>query len=88
MRNGELKRAMHGVSQKMLTQTLRSLERDGLIFRRDYSEVPPRVEYGLTDLGKSLSEPIEEISAWGLHHFDQVITARQAYDRGESEASD
>ncbi|MBN05118.1 MAG: transcriptional regulator [Ponticaulis sp.] len=85
MRNGELMRALNGVSQKMLTQTLRALERDGLIFRRDYQEVPPRVEYGLTELGRSLSEPILQISDWGQSNMTAVEAAREIYDRSESE---
>ncbi len=85
MRNGELMRALNGVSQKMLTQTLRALERDGLIFRRDYQEVPPRVEYGLTELGRSLSEPILQISDWGQSNMMAVEAAREIYDRNESE---
>lgn len=88
MRNGELMRALNGVSQKMLTQTLRALERDGLIYRKDYQEVPPRVEYGLTELGLSLSEPILQISDWGQMNMDAVKEARKTYDHAESVLAD
>lgn len=80
MRNGELMRALEGVSQKMLTQTLRALERDGLINRHDFAEVPPRVEYSLTPLGLSLIEVVGQISDWGLANMQAVETAREAYD--------
>ena len=87
MRNGELMRTIKGISQKMLTQTLRSLERDGLIERRDYQEVPPRVEYRLTPLGESLCETIGMISNWGQTHYQKINSARNAFDARESELS-
>ena len=64
MRYAELQREIGGISQKMLTQTLRSLERDGLLKRKVYAEVPPRVEYSLRALGASLSEPITTLDRW------------------------
>lgn len=64
----------------MLTQTLRALERDGLINRHDFAEVPPRVEYSLTPLGLSLIEVVGQISDWGLANMQAVETAREAYD--------
>jgi len=79
-RNNELMRAVGGVSQKMLTQTLRELERNGLIERRDYSEIPPRVDYRLTPLGRSLTEPIWALDRWAEHHFGEVEAARAAFD--------
>lgn len=85
MRNGELMRALDGVSQKMLTQTLRALERDGLIERRDYMEVPPRVEYSLTELGKTLIEPVAQLSDWGQTNMQCVEAARRAYDADKME---
>ncbi|MAK61250.1 MAG: HxlR family transcriptional regulator [Ponticaulis sp.] len=88
MRNGELMRTISGISQKMLTQTLRSLERDGLILRKDYQEVPPRVEYSLTDLGQTLCEPIQLISDWGISNMGCVISARTNFDERESVTSD
>lgn len=87
LRNGELMRAIAGISQKMLTQTLRSLERDGLILRKDYQEVPPRVEYSLTPLGQTLCEPIHMISEWGLENMDCVMSARASFDQRESNLS-
>ena len=63
-RHGELRRQISGVSQKMLTQTLRSLEDDGIVNRKIYPVVPPMVEYSLTPLGRSLIEPLEAICRW------------------------
>ena len=83
LRNGELMRALEGVSQKMLTQTLKSLVRDGLVRRSDFQEVPPRVEYSLTQLGLSLCEPIAELSDWGARNFDKVEAARVQFDAAE-----
>ncbi len=82
-RNSELMRAVGGVSQKMLTQTLRELERNGLIERRDYGEVPPRVDYRLTALGRSLTEPIWALDRWAEQHFGQVEAARVAFDAAQ-----
>jgi DNA-binding HxlR family transcriptional regulator len=66
MRFSELKRALPGVTEKMLTQQLRELEADNLLTRTVYAEVPPRVEYSLTDLGKSLWPVMDNIAQWGL----------------------
>lgn len=79
-RNGELLRALGGVSQKMLTQTLRAMERDGLIIRRDFGEVPPRVEYELTALGQSLAAPVAALDQWVVERFRAVEAARRNYD--------
>ena len=68
----------------MLTQTLRGLERDGLVERTVYSEVPPRVEYELTPLGESLREPLEAVREWADEHVDEVLAARARYDEGTS----
>jgi DNA-binding HxlR family transcriptional regulator len=76
MRNGELKRRLGDVSQKMLTQTLRELETCGLVERIVYHEVPPRVEYRLTELGLSLHEPISALARWAEEHFPEVEAAR------------
>ncbi len=74
-RNGDLMRGIPGVSQKMLTQTLRELERSGLITRNDFGEVPPRVEYALTPLGKSLAKAIATFDDWVIrHYYDMVKT--------------
>jgi DNA-binding HxlR family transcriptional regulator len=77
-RNGELKRMIGGISQKMLTQTLRSLERDGIVRRRVYAVVPPRVEYTLTPLGRTLLAPLRSICQWAEGHLPQVRAARDA----------
>jgi DNA-binding HxlR family transcriptional regulator len=83
-RYSELKREIGGVSQKMLTQTLRSLERDGLVARKVYPVVPPRVEYSLTPLGETLIEPLRAICKWAESHLHelQAARARQADERG------
>src|SRR5712692_9579822 len=74
-RNGGLMRAMGGVSQKMLTQTLRELGDHGLIARRDYGEVPPRVEYTLTPLGDSLAKTITALDDWVIRHYYDMVKA-------------
>jgi len=75
-RNGDLMRGIAGVSQKMLTQTLRDLERHGLVARRDYLEVPPRVEYALTPLGDSLARTITSLDDWVIRHYYDMAKAR------------
>jgi len=75
-RHSELRREIGGVSQKMLTQTLRSLERDGLVARKVHPVVPPMVEYSLTPLGKSLTEPLEAICRWAEKHLPELQAAR------------
>lgn len=84
LRFQELRRAVDGISQKMLTQTLRILERDGLVRRTVYASVPPKVEYALTPLGASLSETIAGIRGWAYDHMDQINTARDKYDNRDS----
>jgi DNA-binding HxlR family transcriptional regulator len=79
-RFGELRRELDGISQKMLTQTLRGLERDGLVSRQVYPTVPPKVEYSLTSLGKTLIELLEGIRNWSESNIEHVIEAQQAYD--------
>lgn len=79
-RFSELQRGIDGISQKMLTQTLRSLERDGLVQRTIYAEVPPRVEYTLTPLGETLCAPIKAIRCWAEAHIDDIASAQMAYD--------
>ena len=75
-RFGELRRAIDGISQKMLTQTLRSLELDGLVTRRVKPTVPVTVEYSLTATGRTLTQPLEAIRCWAEQHIDAVLTAR------------
>lgn len=72
----ELQREIGGVSQKVLTATLRELERDGIVKRRVYAEVPPRVEYSLTPLGETLTEPLAAICTWAEDHLAEVDAAR------------
>ncbi|MBD2002566.1 MULTISPECIES: winged helix-turn-helix transcriptional regulator [Cyanophyceae] len=79
-RHSELQRQISGVSQKMLTQTLRNLERDGLVVRKVYPVVPPKVEYSLTPLGETLIEPLGTICKWAETHIDEMQTARERYD--------
>ena len=80
-RYGDLARTIGGVSQKMLTQTLRGLERDGLVTRTVYAEVPPRVEYDLTELGQSLLDAVQGLTDWATTHMVEVVKARTSYDR-------
>ena len=80
-RNAELARGVSGISQKMLAQTLRALEEHGLITRRDYGEVPPRVEYSLTPIGRSLTKTLDAVDEWVVSNFDRVTAARQGYRR-------
>lgn len=82
MRFSELSRVLSGVSQKMLTQTLRSLERDGLITRTATATVPVTVSYELTDLGMSLHELVRSIKSWAELHMDDVLAQRAAHDAG------
>jgi len=79
-RYSQLARTIAGVSQKMLTQTLRALERDGLLTRTVTATVPVTVTYELTDLGRSLQSVITGIKAWAESHMDDVLDARSSYD--------
>ncbi|HEY0259465.1 MAG TPA: helix-turn-helix domain-containing protein [Lacisediminihabitans sp.] len=75
-RFSEIARRVDGVSQKMLTQTLRALEHDGLVTRTVFAEVPPRVQYELTELGETLREPLKALEDWATTHMGAVIDAR------------
>ena len=75
-----LRQQLAGVSEKMLTQTLRTLERDGLVLRTVYPEVPTRVEYELTLLGQTLRGPLRALTEWSVGHIEEVLTAREEYD--------
>lgn len=79
-RFSDLRRSVDGISQRMLTHTLRQLERDGLISRTVYPTVPLRVEYALTALGQTLLEPLAALAQWAGEHGKAVLTARTAYD--------
>ena len=88
MRFSELGRAVDGISQKMLTQTLRQMEREGLVTRTVYPVVPPRVEYALTDLGRSLGQAFCGVWIWAERHVDEIEAARAAFDaRTEEEVA-
>jgi DNA-binding HxlR family transcriptional regulator len=84
MRYSELSRRLTGVSQKMLTQTLRSLERDGLLTRTVTPTVPVTVTYELTDLGLSLHDVMRSIKMWAEAHMDEVLVNRERYDTPSS----
>ena len=75
-----LKRAVDGISQRMLTVTLRGLERDGLVSRKVFPTTPPQVEYALTDLGRSLAEPMRVLTHWASTNHAQIRATRAAYD--------
>ena len=79
-RYGQLQREVGGISQKVLTRTLRNLERDGLVSRRVYNVVPPKVEYSLTPLGETLIEIFTALCDWAEEHIDKVEEARARYD--------
>ncbi|MDB5712346.1 MAG: transcriptional regulator [Sphingomonas bacterium] len=80
MRFNELKRKIGGVSQRMLTLTLRGLERDGFVSRTMFPTIPPRVDYELTALGQSLRVPVAELGNWAFDHIQVVAKARAAFD--------
>jgi DNA-binding HxlR family transcriptional regulator len=81
MRFSELRRSIEGISQRMLTLTLKGLERDGLITRKAYPIIPPRVEYELTRLGRSLLVPIKQLGEWATENRQRIQTSRETYDR-------
>jgi DNA-binding HxlR family transcriptional regulator len=80
-RFNEIKRMVGGISQRMLTLTLRGLERDGLVTRTVFPTVPPRVDYELTDLGRGLWQPVEALGKWAAEHQAQIEGARQKFDQ-------
>jgi len=79
-RFNELKRRVGGISQRMLTLTLRGLERDGLVKRTMFATIPPRVDYELTPLGHSLRKPIEALGNWAFDHYECIVAARADFD--------
>ena len=80
MRFSALRRLLDGITQKMLSQTLRALERDGLVSRTVYPTVPPRVEYGLTPLGVEVGQLTNLIADWSQQHARQILAARERFD--------
>ncbi len=81
MRFSDLKRAIEGISQRMLTLTLRGLERDGLVTRTVFPTIPPRVDYALTRLGQTLLEPVTGLAVWAQRHRPEIQRAREAFQR-------
>jgi len=81
MRFTEIKRSIGGISQRMLTLTLRGLERDGLVTRTQFETIPPRVDYELTALGCSLRQIVEPLGAWARAHMNDMKRARESYDK-------
>nr|GAJ35802.1 hypothetical UPF0087 protein ydeP [Bradyrhizobium sp. DOA9] len=79
-RFNELKRMINGISQRMLTLTLRGLERDGLVTRTIFPTIPPRVDYELTDLGRGLEQPVKALGEWAIAHLVQIEAARARFD--------
>lgn len=84
LRFNELRRAIDGISQRMLTRTLRALERDGLVDREVTPSVPPRVDYSLTALGRSLREPVAALGVWAMDNKPEVESARNRFDAREA----
>jgi DNA-binding HxlR family transcriptional regulator len=84
-RFNELRRIIGDISQRMLTLTLRGLERDGLVTRTVYPTIPPRVEYQLTELGCSLLMTVRALGDWARRHHDEIIEARRRFDRAGSQ---
>jgi DNA-binding HxlR family transcriptional regulator len=82
LRFNELRRSIEGISQRMLTLTLRGLERDGLVTRTIFPTIPPRVDYELTDLGRTLLKPVLALSQWAERHREEVQASRLRFDFG------
>lgn len=87
VRFNNLKRDIRHVTQKVLTQTLRKLERDGLVSRQVFATTPVTVEYALTPLGRTLSKPVSALAHWAEHHMDAVLAAQAAYDATAQQAA-
>ena len=83
MRFSELKRAIDGISQRMLTLSLRGLERDGLVSRTVTPTIPPRVDYELTELGNSLREPVKALGDWAIEHIACIRAAQERFDKAQ-----
>lgn len=84
MRFNQIRRVIEGISQQMLTRTLRTLERDGMVTRTVYPTVPPQVEYALTPLGRSLAEQGLRLGAWMMEHMAQIDGNRAVFDAAEA----
>lgn len=88
MRFNEIRKAVGAISQRMLTLTLRELERDGLVRRTVFPTVPPRVDYALTELGRTLIAPIGAVAEWAIGHRLEVADARQTFDTAKAAMPD
>ncbi|MCJ2086445.1 helix-turn-helix transcriptional regulator [Methylobacterium sp. E-005] len=86
VRFNQLRRAIDGLSQKMLSQTLKSLERDGLVSRRAVATVPVTVEYSITPLGRTLAATVDALRVWAETHIEEVLTSQERYDAGRRDA--
>ena len=86
-RFNELKREIGGISQQMLTRTLRTLERDGMVTRTVHPTVPPQVDYALTDLGRSLAVPVKALTEWTFAHLPEIHANREVYDGAMEDAA-
>ena len=84
IRFNRLRRAIEGISQKMLSQTLKSLERDGLVSRKAFATVPVTVEYAITPLGRTLATTLDALRIWAETHMEEVTANQQRYDAGAS----
>ncbi len=84
LRHNELSRSLGDISQKVLTQALRKLERNGIITRTVYPVVPPKVEYALSPIGRSLVSTLGTLSSWAETHFPEVLSARERFDKDTS----
>lgn len=80
VRFGDIRTRVEGISGKVLAATLRDLERDGIVTRIAYDEIPPRVEYELTPLGQTLRDPLRALSSWAEEHIEQVMRSRDEFD--------
>ena len=87
MRYNEIRRVVDGISQRMLTLTLKGLEQDGLIKRTMYATIPPRVDYELTELGRELIVPLRVLYDWAVKHRPAILTARQQFAESERKAA-
>ncbi|MDU0312536.1 helix-turn-helix domain-containing protein [Phycicoccus sp. M110.8] len=87
LRFTQLRDRIGGVAPKVLTQTLRTLERDGLLTRTVHAQVPPRVDYEVTELGRSLSGPLAALTDWAETHVGRILRAREEYERATAEAA-
>jgi DNA-binding HxlR family transcriptional regulator len=87
MRYNQIRRAVEGISQRMLTLTLKGLEEDGLVNRTMYPTIPPRVDYELTDLGRKLLMPLQALYEWAVEHRPAMLAAREKFAKKQRKAA-